>query len=131
MNKKRVMLIDDEVDYLRVTELNLKASGRFDVLAVSDSKSIIENLYSFKPDVILLDILMPDLDGIQVCEMLNRDQLGKGIPVIIVSALDSDKDRLDAYKAGIVDYLSKPADIKVILEKIDKALQYKGEVSDG
>jgi CheY-like chemotaxis protein len=125
MDKKKVMLVDDEIDYLCITKLNLEATGKFEVLTVSNPTDVMENLHSFKPDIILLDILMPAMDGIGVCEMLNKDSLGKRIPIIIVSALDTDKDRLDAYKAGIVDYLTKPAEIMVIIEKIKKALQFK------
>lgn len=125
MTKKKVMVVDDEPDYLRVTKLNLEATGKFEVLPVSDPKEIIQNLHNFKPDIILMDILMPGMNGIDACEMLNKDRFGKRTPIIIVSALGTDKDRLDAYKVGVVDYIIKPAEKEAIVAKIEKALQFK------
>jgi len=125
MPKRRIMVVDDEQDYLEITKLNLEATGNYEVLTLSSAKDIIRYLHSYKPDIILLDILMPAVDGIETCNLLNKDPIGKKIPIIIVSALDTDKDRLDAYKAGVVDYVPKPADKEVLIEKIEKALQYK------
>jgi CheY-like chemotaxis protein len=125
MTKRRVMAIDDEEGFLQLLKLNLEMAGDYEVLTLSSAKDIIQKLYSFKPDVILLDIRMPAINGIEACEMLNKDPIGKKVPIIILSALDTDKDRLSAYKAGVVDYLIKPANNETIIAKINKALQFK------
>ena len=76
-------------------------------------------------DIILLDMLMPSMNGIEVCEVLNKDGLGKITPIIIISALHAKEDQLKAYKAGVVDYITKPATTEEIVDKIEKALRYK------
>ena len=125
MEKRRVMIVDDEEDFLRITKLNLEQTGKFEVLTLNGAKDIITMANIFKPDIILLDILMPTIGGIEACEMLNRDPIGKTIPIIILSALEKTADKLKAYKVGVVDYLVKPIETKVLISKIEKALQYK------
>ena len=125
MEKKRIMVVDDEQDFLRITKLNLEKTGRFDVLTLSRVEDIIAQLHDYKPDVILLDMLMPKMGGLEACEMLNKDPVGKAVPVIVLSALNKDKDRLKAYKAGVVDYIVKPVEKNILIDKIEKALQFK------
>lgn len=125
MGKRRVMVVDDEKDFLKVTELNLGQTGKYDVLTLSSAKDILSRVNSFKPDVILLDVLMPEISGIDACEMLNNDPAAKNIPIIIISALEKDKEQLKAYKVGVVDYIVKPAEISNIIAKIEKALASK------
>jgi len=124
-NKKRILVIDDEKDFLKITKLNLEETGRFEVMALSNAKDMISWLHNFKPDVILLDLLMPEIGGMEACEMLNNDPIGKGVPIIILSALEKDSDKRSAYKKGVVDYLVKPIEKKDLIAKIEKALQYK------
>jgi CheY-like chemotaxis protein len=125
MDKKKVMIVDDEVDFLKMVKLNLEASGKFEVLAFSNVNEIISQLHSFKPDVILLDMVMPGIDGIEACEMLNQDPIGQSIPILILSALDKDKDKLSAYKKGVVGYLTKPIERDMLIAKIERALGSK------
>ena len=68
---------------------------------------------------------MPKKDGVETCRMLNDDPVGKGIPVIALSALDTDKDRLMMYKLGVVDFLAKPIEKDELIAKIEKALKNK------
>lgn len=127
MEKKKIMLVDDEPDFLKITKLNLEQTGKYEVLALSSAKDIISQLNSFKPDVILLDILMPGLNGIETCEMLNSDPMGKDIPLVILSALDKDVDKLRAYKKGALDYLVKPIETDEIIARMEKAIQLRQE----
>jgi len=125
MKKRKVMVIDDEMDFLKVIKLNLEKTGNYEVRTLSTAKDIIPEVHFFEPDVILLDMLMPSIGGLDACEMLNNDPLGKSIPIIIVSALDKDQDRYLAYKKGIIDYLVKPIEKKDIITAIENALKYK------
>jgi two-component system alkaline phosphatase synthesis response regulator PhoP len=122
-NKKRILIIDDEEDFLKITKLNLEETGRFEVMTLPNAKELMSQVHSFRPEVILLDLLMPGVGGMEICDMLNNDPIGKGIPVIILSALDKDSDKLTAYKKGVVDYLVKPIEKKDLIAKIEKALQ--------
>jgi CheY-like chemotaxis protein len=95
------------------------------VLALPNAKDLIAELHRFKPDVILLDVLMPGMSGIRACEELNNDPIGTKTPVIIISALERDKDKLRAYRLGVVDYLVKPVEKEVLISKIEKAIKYR------
>lgn len=123
MKEKRIMVIDDEEQFLRMMKLNIEELGGYKVLTMAGAKDLIAQIHSFKPHLILLDLLMPGIGGLEACEMLNNDPLGKKIPIIILSALDKDIDKLKAYKLGAVDYITKPVNIDVLIEKIEKATQ--------
>ncbi|MFH1594137.1 MAG: response regulator [Candidatus Omnitrophota bacterium] len=124
-NKKKVMIVDDEQDFLFITKMNLEETGKYEVLTLSNAKNIISEIHKFKPDILLLDMLMPSIGGPEVCELLNQDPIGKNVPIIILSALDKDKDKLKAFKQGVVDYATKPIDKDDMINKIEKALRYK------
>lgn len=94
-------------------------------MAVSDARDVISLIRSFRPDVILLDILMPKIDGVKVCKTLNSDFEGSKTPIIVISALDTHADKLMLYKLGVVDFLTKPVEAADIIARIDKALFYK------
>lgn len=121
MEKKKVMLVDDEEDFLRLTKLNLEETGKYEVLTLSSAKDLISVLHSFKPEIIILDLLMPKIGGIEACQMLNDDPVGQRTPLIILSALYKDVDKLKAYKLGVLDYIVKPVEIDVLISKIEKA----------
>ena len=125
MEKNKVMIIDDEEDFLRITKLNLEETDKYEVMTLSSAKDFISYVHSFKPDIILLDLLMPTIGGLEACERLNNDPIGKRIPIVILSALDKNTDKLKAYKVGVVDYLVKPIEKKDLIAKIEKVLQFK------
>ena len=125
IKKKKIMIIDDENDFLEITKLNLEQTSRYEVTTLSNAKDIISQVHISEPDIILLDILMPGIDGLKTCEMLNTDPLGKVTPIIILSALAKSQDKLKAYKLGVVDYITKPVDKENLIFKIEKALQSK------
>lgn len=124
-DQKKVMIVDDEKDFLMITKLNLEETGKFEVMTLSGAKDIIAQINSFRPDIILLDLLMPRIGGMEACELINKDPLGKSIPIIVLSALGKDSDKLAAYKKGIVDYLVKPIEKDELIAKIEKALRFK------
>lgn len=125
MPNKKILVVDDEVDFARLLKSNLEETGKYEVLALPNANDIISQVHAFKPDVILLDILMPGAKGIEVCEILNKDVIGKTIPIIIISALVKDADKYKAYRVGVVDYMEKPIEIERLIVKIDKYIQFK------
>ncbi|MDD5194428.1 MAG: response regulator [Candidatus Omnitrophica bacterium] len=122
MNKRRIMVVDDEENFLQIVKLNLEETGQYEVLTLSTAKNILDELHRFRPDLIFLDLLMPSVGGIDACEELNHDDLGRKTPIIIVSGLAKEQDKLKAYKLGVIDYLNKPIDLKTMLKAVDKAL---------
>jgi len=119
------MVVDDEEDFLKIIKLNLEETEKFTVFTLNNAKDLINQVHLFKPEVIILDLLMPGIGGLEALEMLNNDPLGQRIPVIVLSALDKDIDKLAAYKRGVVDYLVKPIEKKDLIAKIEKALENK------
>lgn len=122
MTKKKVMIVDDEEHFLKIAKINLEKTGKYEVETLSDATDIIARSRSFNPDIILLDILMPKTDGTEVCRMLKEDPVGKLIPVVTLSALDTNKDKQMMYKLGVVDFLIKPIGIEDLIAKIEKVL---------
>jgi len=119
------MIVDDEADFVRMVKLNLEDTGKFEVLTLPNANELIANLHGFKPDLIILDMVMPGIGGIEACEMLNNDPVGQGLPIFILSALDKDKDKLMAFKKGVVGYLNKPIEKDILVSKIENALSSK------
>jgi CheY-like chemotaxis protein len=125
--KKKVMVIDDEESLALMLKMRIEASGDYEVTVASEAKDIIKRMHEIKPDVILLDLLMPGLGGLDIADMLNHDPVGLSIPVIVVSGLDKSTDKLKAYKLGISDYLVKPVDDAKLMKAIEKAIHLKSE----
>ena len=124
MEKRKVMIVDDEEEFLKITKLNLENTGKYEVATISDATDVISQVKLFNPDIILLDILMPKMDGTEVCKILNEDPTGRRIPIVVLSALNTYKDRLMMYKLGVVDFLAKPIEKDELISKIEKALEY-------
>ena len=125
MSKKKVLIVDDEENFVKLLKRNLDETGKYEVSALLNANDIINNVHVFKPDIILLDIIMPGTTGIEACQILNNDLIGKGIPIIILSALVKDADKQKAYKVGVVDYMEKPIELKRLIEKIDRCILFK------
>ena len=123
--KKRILIIDDDKDYASLLKIRLESLSGYEVAAFTEAKDIISRIHVFKPDVILLDLLMPGIGGLDVCDMLDNDPIGLITPIIVVSGLDKDADKLSAYKFGITDYLVKPVDNAKLVGAIEKAIKSK------
>ncbi|MFQ5681100.1 MAG: PleD family two-component system response regulator [Candidatus Omnitrophota bacterium] len=127
-NKKRVFIAEDDESGLLSLKKLLSLSG-FEVEGTPHPKEVLSKIKSFKPDVILLDLLMPDLGGLEICQMLNDDKETVGIPIIVVSALAGYADIKQAYKLGVVGYVTKPYDYPNLIQEINKVIGYKGDIS--
>ncbi len=125
--KKKVFIADDEPAIVFNLK-NLLALEGFEVEATSNPSEVIERVRAFSPDIVLLDLLMPKLGGLEVCAMLNNDERLGGIPVIIISALTGYTDIKRAYQLGVVGYIAKPYDFKVLTEKINLAIARKESI---
>ena len=123
--KRKILAIDDEKDFLKILKLNLEQTGNYEVITSSDVGDIVRLINSSRPDVILLDILMPGVTGFEVLDMIKSDHVGAGTPVIALSALENDPDKLTAYKKGVVGYLTKPISKEDVIRKIEKVIEAK------
>ncbi|MBN2831010.1 MAG: response regulator [Candidatus Omnitrophica bacterium] len=124
MAKKRIFIADDQSEVLSLLK-DFLTTNNFDVMTCKESKNVLRLIRSFKPHLILLDLLMPDLGGFEVCEILNNEPETRGIPIIVISGLSDSLDIKKAYKLGVVDYLVKPFSLDSMLNKINQAIANK------
>ncbi|RKY03493.1 hypothetical protein DRP77_06005 [Candidatus Poribacteria bacterium] len=119
--RRKVLLIDDEPEIIETVKFLLGLKN-FEVVAAMDGVEGLEKAKSEKPDLILLDLILPKLNGYEVCARLKRDPDTKDIPVLILTARDEAESILRAYRAGADEYIVKPFTTTVLLEKINKHL---------
>ncbi len=115
----RILIADDDRIAVRIVSERLKSRG-YDVVSAADGDQAIQKALEAKPDLILLDVLMPNLDGYATLERLRQIEETKRIPVIMLTAKSHAKDVVKATSVGAVDYVVKPFDLVVLLEKIEK-----------
>ena len=121
---KKILLVDDESQLLAMMTLRLNAKG-YEVIAAADGNEALEKVREQQPDLVVLDVMMPKLDGFHVCRMIKFDEKTQNIPVIILTA-KSQKEDQDIGKDVKADaYLTKPFDSQVLLEKIENLLKNK------
>jgi DNA-binding response OmpR family regulator len=112
----RILLVDDENDFIELLQYKLAGQG-YDFIVANDGVQALSQARQFKPDLILLDILLPDLDGLSVCEILKRQPATKKIPVIFMSALSSGVTRRTAAMQAD-DFFTKPLDLPRLVQRI-------------
>ncbi|MFN8433706.1 MAG: response regulator [Anaerolineales bacterium] len=116
------MMVDDDKLVTELLQKLLRADG-FNTVATNDSSKAIELAKTEMPDLILLDLMMPQPDGFRLCRMLREEPLFINTPIIIVTALDDGDSRAVAFGAGATDYLTKPFHPGELKDKILEALE--------
>ena len=119
--KKRILVIDDEYDFTFFLKLHLQRY-EYDAFLAYDGQEGIDKAVQERPDLILLDLFMPQKDGFQMLRELRMNNMTKNIPVVIMSAWTSPNLISIAQQFGVTEYVSKPCEIKRILESIHKVL---------
>ncbi|OFY75091.1 MAG: DNA-binding response regulator [Bacteroidetes bacterium RIFOXYA12_FULL_33_9] len=129
MNKEKILLIDDEEDVLEFLGFNLKKSD-FEVFTASNGKDGLKLAKEIKPDLIILDVMMPEMDGIETCEAIrNTDDL-KNTLVIFLTARGEDYSQIAGFDAGADDYVIKPIKPKVLISRVHALLKRKANLSN-
>ena len=119
--QKNILIVDDTLDNLRLLSKILLDNG-YKVRAVSNGIQAIATIKKELPDLILLDILMPGMNGFEVCGRLKKKKCTDHIPIIFLSALHNVNDKINAFKSGGVDYISKPFQVEEVLVRINTHL---------
>lgn len=117
--RRRILLAEDEVAIAEAVEARLSAEG-YAVACVADGLSAVEAARKDPPDLILLDVMMPKVGGLEVCRILKADPKTAAIPIVMVTALSQMKDAEKAFEFGANDYLPKPFEFDRLLYKIRK-----------
>jgi len=116
-----ILIVDDEPNNLKVLH-NLLTQNSYTVRAARSGKSAIETAQLNPPDLILLDIKMPEMDGYMVCQHLKQDDRTQAIPVIFISALNQVEDIVKAFETGGIDYITKPFQFEEVLARVQTHL---------
>ena len=119
--KKKILLVDDEPEIQVIISSRLTAAG-YDVVIAKDGQEGLNMARSESPDAILLDLMIPKIDGFKVCRMLKFDKNFENIPVIIFSARGSEADKKLAEQVGANAYLVKPFNLELFAETIQRLL---------
>ena len=122
MKKDTILIVDDSTANLYILENFLKGAG-FHILTALNGESALQTSLNKQPDMILLDILMPGIDGFETCQRLKQEQQTQDIPVIFMTALSNVKDKIKGFSVGGVDYLTKPLHYPEVLVRVATHLE--------
>lgn len=124
----RILIIDDDYDLLRILENNFSKIG-FNIQIEADPVQGLRIAKSWLPDVILLDYMMPKVNGLEVCKALKTDNVTGSIPIILISAFSSLEQKLESFKAGVDDYVDKPFSVEELIARIYVQLRHRNSSS--
>jgi len=121
MAKGKILVVDDEIYIVHILDFSLGMEG-YEVITALDGEQAIEKAHAEKPDLIVLDIMMPKLDGYETCKALKGDPTTRDIPVILLSAKGRNVDQKTGFEVGADDYITKPFSPRKLVERINAIL---------
>ena len=119
--KRKILFVDDEPDLVQLVSLRLQAGG-YEVAVARDGQEALDQVKKVQPDLIILDLMLPKIEGYKVCRLLKFDERYKGIPVLIFTARAQAEDIQMAMECGADAYLTKPFEVEALLGKLKELL---------
>lgn len=129
MKREKILLVDDEPDIIDLISYNLEKEG-YEIKSASNGRDAIDIAKSFVPDLILLDVMMPEMDGIETCVELRENEELNGSIIAFLTARGEDYSQIAGFEAGADDYIPKPIKPRVLISRIQALLRRKGQSSD-
>jgi two-component system phosphate regulon response regulator PhoB len=120
--KPKILVVDDEPEAVELVEFNLKQAG-FSVLTAADGAEALSKARSSLPSLVVLDLMLPEVDGLEVCKMLRRDPATAAIPIVMLTAKAAEIDRILGLELGADDYVTKPFSPRELVLRIRKILE--------
>ena len=117
MSAKKILVVDDEIDLVETLRFPLELEG-YNVLVSHDGEDALNQARKEKPDLILLDLMLPKLDGYKVCRLLKFDERYKHIPILMLTAKTQEKDKILGMETGADEYITKPFEMDYSIEKV-------------
>ena len=117
MSLKKILIVDDEADLVETVRFPLEMEG-FNVLVSYNGEDALNQARKEKPDLIILDLMLPKLDGYKVCRLLKFDEKYKHIPILMLTAKTQEKDKILGMETGADEYITKPFEMDVLMEKV-------------
>ena len=128
MAKSKILIVDDEQDVTELLEFNLRQAG-YDVISAEDGAAALKKAREVIPDLILLDVMLPEMDGTEVCKQLRRDPITSRIPIIMLTAKAAEIDRVLGLELGADDYVTKPFSPRELVLRV-RGLLRRGQPTD-
>jgi DNA-binding response OmpR family regulator len=120
--RPKILVVDDEPEAVELLEFNLKKAG-FDVITAADGAQAIRQARSGFPNLVVLDLMLPEIDGLEVCKMLRRDPATARIPIIMLTAKAAEVDRIVGLELGADDYVTKPFSPRELVLRVNKVMR--------
>jgi diguanylate cyclase (GGDEF)-like protein len=127
--RERILVVDDDVDIARFVEMNLKLEG-FEVATAHDGPSALDTVAAFQPDLVILDVMMPEMDGVEVTRRLRAEATTSALPIIMLTAKGQTVDKVLGLTAGADDYILKPFDTLELVARVRGTLRRTQEFRD-
>jgi len=121
MSKGKILVVDDEIYIVHILDFSLGMEG-YEVITALDGEAALEKVKTEKPDLIVLDIMMPKLDGYEVCKTIKANSATQNIPVVLLSAKGRNADQKMGFDVGADDYITKPFSPRKLVERINQLL---------
>jgi len=122
MSPKKILVVDDEVDLAETVRFSLEMEG-FNVLVSVNGEDALNQARKENPDLIILDLMLPKLDGYKVCRLLKFDERYKHIPILMLTAKIQEKDKILGKETGADEYITKPFEMDYLMEKVKAYLK--------
>tara|TARA_B100000676_G_scaffold2064_1_gene1838 strand:+ start:263 stop:964 length:702 start_codon:yes stop_codon:yes gene_type:complete len=129
LDSKNILVVEDDLDIRELISFNLANEGH-QVFEANDGEVGIDKARNNNPDLILLDLMLPGIQGLDVCRIIKSDQETKEIPIIMVTALGQEEDIVKGLETGADDYITKPFSIKVLIARVNAVLKRSIEVGE-
>ena len=121
MSKGKILVVDDEINITQILQFSIGAEG-YEVITAQNGEEAIEKARREQPDLIILDIMMPRIDGYEACRILKANPMTKNIPVVLLTAKGRDIDKRLGQEVGAIDYIVKPFSPNKLIDRIHKLL---------
>jgi DNA-binding response OmpR family regulator len=122
---ERVLIVDDDPDIVRLVRYNLSHSG-YDVQSAASGREALELVEKQPPDLVVLDVMLPDVDGLEVCRTLRQQSASRRIPILMLTARGEEIDRVVGFELGADDYVSKPFSPRELVLRVKSILRRSG-----
>jgi DNA-binding response OmpR family regulator len=120
--RKKILVVDDDAELIELISFNLKQAG-YAIGTAINGIDAIKKARSMEPNLIVLDVMMPELDGFAVCEILRRDRATASIPILMLTALSSELGRIAGLASGANEFVTKPFSPRLLVNRIAQLLQ--------
>ena len=118
---KKILIVDDEADIIEILQFVLEANG-YEIITAMDGEEGLKLARESHPDLIILDVMMPKINGYKICRLLKYDNKYKDIPVLMITARSQEEDKVIGEETGADEYITKPFNVDSVLEKVKKYL---------